>query len=138
MTFLKNVLKLFGIVYLRFRPFPRIWCVWLVAVNATCLFFITHIEAQVVLAVTILAVVIQTVIYQKQGFVRILGAAHLAWIPMFAWMATRLDTISLEPQLMNWLVVLFATNVVCFIVDMVDVYRFVKGEREPHYNWDLA
>lgn len=138
MTFLKNVLKLFGIVFLRFQPIPRIWCVWLVAVNAMCLLFIPHIEAQVVLVVTALAVVVQTIIYQRRGFVRILGAAHLAWIPMFAWMATRLDSISQEPQLMTWLAVLLATNVVCFIVDMVDAYRFVKGEREPHYNWDLA
>jgi hypothetical protein len=54
--FLVHVLKLFGVVYLRFSPIPRLWCVWLVAVNAACLLFITHIEAQTVLAVTIIAV----------------------------------------------------------------------------------
>ena len=50
--FLQSMLELFGVVFLRFRPIPRLWCVWLVGVNAACLYFITHIEAQVVLVVT--------------------------------------------------------------------------------------
>lgn len=138
MTFVKNVLELFGIIYLRFRPVPRVWCVWLVAVNAACLFFITQIEGQVVLAVTGLAVVIQTLIYQRQGFVRILGTVHVMWIPMFAWMATRIDTISQDTQLVTWLAVLLATNLVSFIVDVVDATRYVSGERAPYYNWHQA
>jgi len=138
MTFITNALKLFGIVYLRFRPIPRIWCVWLVAVNAACLFFITQIEGQVVLAVTASAVVAQTIIFQELGFVRIMGMVHVAWIPMFTWMATRLETIMQDPQLMIWLATLLATNVVCFVVDLIDAYRFVKGERAPHYTWELA
>ncbi len=135
MTFIKNVLELFGVIYLRFRPVPRIWCVWLVAVNAACLFFMSHIEAQVVLAVTGIAVVIQTVIYQRLGFVRILGSAHLMWIPMFAWMGTRIDHIAQFESLSNWLIVLLATNVVSFAVDAIDAYRYISGERAPHYHW---
>ena len=34
--FMLHVLKLFGVVYLRFRIVPRLWCVWLVGVNAAC------------------------------------------------------------------------------------------------------
>ncbi|WP_170425270.1 hypothetical protein [Ruegeria arenilitoris] len=138
MTFVKNVLELFGIIYLRFRPAPRVWCVWLVAVNAACLYFITHIEGQVVLAVTGLAVALQTLIYQRKGFVRILGSAHIMWIPMFAWMAARMDTISLDPQLSTWLLLLLATNLVSFIVDVIDTVRYVSGERAPYYNWYQA
>ena len=66
--FLIRMLELFGVVFLRFRPVPRLWCVWLVGVNLACLYFITHIEAQVVLAVTGIAVVAQTLIYQRVGF----------------------------------------------------------------------
>lgn len=138
MTFIKNVLELFGIIYLRFRPVPRVWCVWLVAVNAACLYFITHIEGQVVLAVTGLAVVIQTLIYQRNGFVRVLGSAHVMWIPMFAWMATRMDTISSDPQLSTWLLFLLATNTVSFVVDLVDTARYLSGERAPYYRWQQA
>ena len=138
MTFIKNVLELFGIIYLRFRPVPRVWCVWLVAVNAACLYFITHIEGQVVLAVTGLAVVLQTLIYQRKGFIRVLGSAHVMWIPMFAWMATRLDTISSDPQLSTWLMLLLATNTVSFVVDLIDTTRYLSGERAPYYRWHQA
>jgi hypothetical protein len=133
--FLKNMAELFGVVYLRFRWLPRLWCVWLVGVNATCLFFITHIEAQVVLAVTAAAVAVQTLIYRRSGFTRILGATHILWVPMFAWMATRIDIILGTPALAKWLLVLLVTNAISMIVDATDAVRFLRGERTPHYSW---
>src|SRR5215470_4161894 len=136
--FLIRMLELFGVIFLRFRPVPRLWCVWLVGVNAACLLFITHIEAQVVLAVTAIAVAGQTLIYQRIGFTRILGTTHILWVPMFAWMATRIDTIANEPGLANWLLLLFVTNLVSLVVDTVDAIRFFQGERTPHYRWNLA
>lgn len=135
LKFLKNVLEVFGIVYLRFRIVPRIWCVWLVLVNAACLAFIGHIEAQVVLAVTGVAVAVQALIYDVTGFTRILGVVHFMWVPMFAWMATRIDTIATEPAFATWLVVLFATNLISLVVDLTDAIRFLRGERVPHYRW---
>jgi hypothetical protein len=135
--FLINAVELFGIVFLRFRLLPRIWCVWLVGVNAGCLFFITHIEAQVVLGVTVLAVVAQTLVYGRLGFTRVLGTAHILWLPMFAWMASRLDIIAADPALAKWLAVLLATNAVSLVIDCSDVFRFIKGERSPHYQWRL-
>ena len=136
MDFVTNVLKIFGIVFLRFRPVPRIWNVWLVAVNLTCFYFIGHIEAQVVLGTTLLAVVGQAIIYGRIGFTRILGIGHMLWIPMFVWMATRIESIAAYPELQSWLVVLAVTNAVSFIIDVTDVTRFAKGERAPHYQWN--
>lgn len=138
MEFVTNVLKIFGIVFLRFRPVPRIWNVWLVGVNLMCLYFIGHIEAQVVLVTTLASVVLQGIIYGRIGFTRVLGAGHLLWIPMFAWMATRIDSIAAHPQLETWLIVLAATNALSFLIDLTDVTRFAKGERAPHYRWDLT
>jgi hypothetical protein len=136
--FLIHMLKLFGVIFLRFRPVPRLWCVWLVGVNVACLWFITHIEAQVVLAVTAIVVSGQTLIYQRIGFTRILGSTHVLWVPMFAWMVTRIDTIVLEPALANWLVLLYATNMVSIVVDTIDAVRFLRGERAPYYRWNLV
>ena len=136
--FMMHMLELFGVIYLRFRPVPRLWCVWLVAINAACLLFITHSEAQVVLAVTAIAVAGQTLIYQRMGFTRILGTTHILWVPMFAWMATRLDTITNEPGLANWLLLLFVTNLVSMVVDAIDAIRFLRGERAPYYRWHLV
>jgi len=137
-SFLIHALKLFGVVLLRFRPVPRLWGWWLVGINAACLFFISHIEAQVVLVVTTLAVTGQTLIYQRLGFTRILGTTHILWIPMFAWMGTRIDTIASEPALSMWLGLLFMTNLVSLVIDAIDAIRFVNGERSPYYYWNLA
>ena len=137
-NFLMHALEIFGICFLRFRPVPRLWCMWLVAANCACLLFITHIEAQAVLAVTGVAVVVQTLIYQRIGFTRILGTAHILWIPMFAWIATRLDVILAEPELANWLLLLLITNLISLFVDMADAMRFLRGERSPHYRWNVA
>lgn len=134
--FLIGILKLFGIVFLRFRPLPRLWCVWLVGVNLGCLYFITNIEGLVVFLTTGVAIIIQTLIYQRIGFVRLLGVAHLLWLPMFAWILSRWDLIAAEPQLQNWLIILAITNAISFIIDSVDVFRFWRGERMPHYAWD--
>ena len=68
--------------------------------------------------------------------VRLLGVAHLMWIPMFVWMATRMPEISVYPELQAWLAVLFVTNAVSFLVDTYDVLRFARGERTPHYSWN--
>lgn len=135
MEFAKNVLKIFGIVLLRFRPLPRAWNYWLVSVNLACLFFIGHLEAQVLLGTTLVAVVVQATIYGKTGFSRLLGIGHIFWVPMFAWMATRIEHIAAHPDLQMWLVVLAITNAVSAVIDITDVTRFVRGERAPHYSW---
>ncbi len=135
MDFVTDVLKIFGIVFLRFRPIPRIWNVWLVGVNLLCLYFIGHIEAQVVLGTTLIAVLVQGVIYGQIGFTRVLGIAHLLWLPMVTWMAMRADIIALHSNLETWIIILAITNAVSFAVDMTDVTRFIKGERAPHYRW---
>ncbi len=135
MGFVTNVLKIFGIVFLRFRPVPRVWNIWLVSVNLLCFAFIQHIEAQVVLGTTLVAVVVQAIIYGKIGFTRILGIAHLTWLPMFAWIATRFAALDDTPGLQSWLVVLAVTNAISFVIDSSDVARFMRGERQPHYRW---
>ena len=136
--FLILVLQLFGVVFLRFRLFPRLWNVWLVGVNLACFYFITHVEAQVVLAVTLIAVVSQSLIYGRIGFTRILGSTHVMWVPMFAWMATRIDTITADQNLATWLSILFATNLVSFAIDATDTLRYLRGERAPHYSWNTV
>jgi hypothetical protein len=57
---------------------------------------------------------------------------------MFAWMATRIDTIAQDPALADWLALLFATNMISIVVDAIDATRFLRGERAPHYRWKLA
>src|SRR5262245_41451274 len=133
--FVRSILELLGVVFFRFRPLPRVWGWWLVAVNGASLAFISTVEAQVVLAVTVVAVLLQSLAYQRIGFTRILGITHYAWIPMFAWLGMRLDHILPNQPLAIWLAVLLATNTISLVVDTIDAARFLRGERQPHYHW---
>jgi hypothetical protein len=134
--FLRSVLELFGIVLVRFRPAQRIWGAWLVAVNAACLLFIQHVEAQVTLGAVGLAVLAQALIYQRKRFIRLLGVTHALWVPMLAWIALRLDTLPRDESAFRaWLIALIATNAVSLAIDAWDAIRFVLGERQPYYVW---
>jgi len=132
----RSIFELFGIVLVRFRPVQRLWGTWLVAVNAACLFFIRHPEAQVALAAVGVAVLAQALIYQRKRFIRLLGVTHFLWVPMLTWIALRLDTLAQEgPAFHAWLVALIATNALCLAIDTWDATRFVLGERRPYYAW---
>lgn len=134
--FMRSVVELLGIVLVRFRPVQRMWGAWLVAVNAAGLLFIMHIEAQVALAAVGLALLAQSLIYQRKRFIRLLGVTHIIWVPMLAWMALRLATLPEgEVAFQAWLVTLIATNAISLAIDAWDATRFVRGERQPHYVW---
>ena len=132
----RSALELFGIVLARFRPVQRVWGAWLVAVNAACLLFIQHTEAQVTLGAVAVAVLAQALIYQRKRFIRLLGVTHVIWIPMMVWIAFRLDAIPREDSAFHvWLVVLIATNTISLVIDAWDATRFALGERQPYYVW---
>jgi hypothetical protein len=134
--FFRSIFELFGIVLVRFRPVPRIWGTWLVAVNAASLFFIPHVEAQVALAAVGAAALAQALIYRRKRFIRLLGVTHLLWVPMIAWMVLRLDTLAdAGPAFHAWLIALIVTNACSLAIDAWDATRFVLGERQPHYAW---
>ena len=134
--FMRAIFELLGIVLVRFRPVQRMWGAWLIAVNAACLLFITHSEAQVALAAVALALLAQALIYQRTRFIRLLGVTHLIWVPMLAWMAVRLAAVPEEDVAFQaWLLALIATNAISLAIDAWDATRFVRGERQPHYVW---
>lgn len=134
--FFRSVFELFAIVLVRFRPVQRVWGAWLIAVNAVSLLFIQHVEAQVTLGAVGVAALAQALIYQRKGFIRLLGVTHILWVPMLAWIALRLDTIPREEAAFHaWLITLIVTNAVSLAIDAWDATRFGLGERRPHYVW---
>ena len=74
---------------------PKPWVAWvmlLVVVNVVIsLFYLTTIEAQVVLGAALIGAIIQTAIFSTKGFVRLLGMGHVLWVPMVFWLWGRLD-----------------------------------------------
>ena len=135
-TFPHAIAELIGIVAFRFRAVPRAWALWLVAVNSSAVAFLPRVEALVTLLVVTIALVVQAVIYRRLRFVRLLGVSHALWVPMLLWFASRLALIPAEDRMFHaWLVTLMVTNTISLIVDAIDLGRFLRGERQPHYTW---
>ena len=133
MNVFNSLYQLLTITLFRFQPLARIWAILLALVNAAALFFLDTVYGQVALAAMVVGVVVMTVIHLRLGFVRLLGLGHILWLPMLPWMLGRLSTIESGSPLYAWLVLLIAFNSVSLVIDTLDVVRFLRGERQPHY-----
>ncbi len=115
---------------------PQPWLGWmglLVAVNMVIpLYYIHTREAKVVLIAAMFGLMIMMAIFGAKGFVRLLGIGHITWVPMLPWLWTRLDDTSFGSFFGYWLIAVFVLDSLSLIVDVVDIQRYIKGERTPH------
>ena len=113
-------------------PWP-VWLGLLVAVNvAGSIYFFEALEAKVVLAAFLASAAVMTAIFSSKGFVRLLGIGHIFWVPMVPWLWARLDQVGPGDLLGYWMIALMALNSLALIIDAIDVFRYVRGEREPY------
>lgn len=119
---MKSILKM---------PVPWVaWIMLLVAVNFVVpLFYIQTLEAQLAIAAFFAGAIVQSTIHVKLGFVRLLGLGHIFWIPLVIWFGFRLGDVGVDSPFGMWLASLVLLNSVSLVIDVVDVIRFVSGER---------
>ncbi len=115
---------------------PTPWPVWLgllVAVNvAGPIYFFEALEAKVVLAAFLASAALMTAIFATKAFVRLLGIGHIFWIPMVPWLWTRLDQVGLDSPLGYWIAAVIVVDGISLVIDAVDVFRYLRGDREPY------
>ncbi len=116
--------------------FPKPWVVWimlLMLVNMVIpLFYLGTLEGEVVLGAFVFGALHQGWIFSAKGFVRLLGIGHLVWIPMVAWLWTRLDVASTGSLFRHWLLATIVLVSLSLLIDAVDVIRYLRGERDPY------
>ncbi len=95
------------------------------------LFYIQTLEAQLTIAAMFAGAITQSYIHSKLGFVRLLGLGHIFWVPLVIWLGFRLNTIGLDSSFGIWLASLVLLNTISLIIDVIDVIRFISGERSP-------
>jgi len=106
----------------------------LLLVNMTVpLVFITTVEGQFVLAAAMAGALTQMAIFGSKGFVRLLEIGHIFWIPLLPWLWTRLDGFPPDEPLTIWMTAVIVLNGVSLFIDVGDVWRYVAGERAPHW-----
>jgi len=114
-------------------PFPaRIWMMALMAINMIGpLFFLQHLQGQVVLGVFVISAGFMMFLYASKGFTRILGVGHLPWLGLIPWLWSRHDLIQPDEWLSRWIVAVIVMNGLSLVIDAIDVVRYVRGDRAP-------
>jgi hypothetical protein len=113
---------------------PVIWWPWMAGlplINLSAIFFLPRIEAWVVLGTGLLAATIMTVLHAKLGYVRLLGVGHFVWIPMLIWLVSILDHLPEGTFFRGWILTLIAMDTVSLLLDIVDLVRYLRGDRTP-------
>jgi len=114
---------------------PIIWQLWLallITVNLIVpLFYLSTLEAQLTIGALVLGFLIMSYIHTKFGYVRLLGIGHIFWFPLVLWLGLRAFEEGLSDAFAVWLVSLVVLNSLSLILDVMDVVRYLRGERAP-------
>ncbi len=116
--------------------FPKPWVGWvmllMIANMVIPLFYLGTPEGKVVLGAFVFAALFQTAIFSAKGFVRLLGIGHIGWVPMVAWLWTRLDLAPAGSLFRYWLLATIVLVSLSLLIDAADVIRYLRGERDPY------
>jgi hypothetical protein len=108
----------------------QIWLMLLVLANMIVpLFFLGRREAQVVIGVFVASAVMQVVLTSVTGFTRLLGLGHIFWIPLLYFLWMRLEQNPADDFFGLWIRVLMILNAASVIIDVIDVGRYIAGDR---------
>lgn len=109
----------------------RLWVILGVLLNLFVPFFyLDRLEARVIIIAAVASLTLMTVLTGVYGFTRILGLGHILWIPLLYFLWIRLDRISDADFIGIWVRSLIVYNAVSLVIDIIDIIRYVAGDRE--------
>ncbi len=116
---------------LKMPIYAQLWVMLLMVFNMVIpLFYLGLFEAKLVLAVFMFSAMLMALITSRTGFSRLLGAGHFAWFPLLAFLLTRLESFPAEQFTGLWLRGLIVVNMISLVIDVVDVARYMRGDKE--------
>ncbi len=116
---------------MKFPLVPRIWVMVMIMVNMAALYFIDTLEGQVVIGVFMVSAAMMIIRDAKMGFVKLLGLGHVLWLGLVPWLYFRLDGLTPDTLVHQWVMVVIAINGISLIIDIRDVVQYLKGDRAP-------
>ena len=109
----------------------KIWLFCLITVNFFIPVFFYHTsEAQLTIVAFFLSGILGMVLVRIQGFTRLLGLMHIPWIPLVYYLIGQLNIYSFTQPMGMWIRGVIILNGISLIIDLVDVVRFMRGERK--------
>ena len=130
-------LQMFGIMYLRCPIWLRLWLVCLMGTNLIGFTVLDTIEGQVVVGLMPLIGFPMAYLYQKYGFVKLLGLPHFWWFLLVPWIVLyRLPLAEDGSFHQKWMQILAIPNSISLVLDVKDVYEYcVLGKTESSFEW---
>ena len=64
------------------------------------------------------------------GFSRLLGLGHIFWFPLLCFLWVRLDLHPAGEFFSLWIRAVIVLNAISLVIDVVDVIRYIGGDRE--------
>ncbi len=112
-------------------PSPwKAWLMLLVAANMVVpLFYIKRPEAQIIVITLLASMTLMTLVTGMTGFTRLLGLGHFFWFPLIAYLWFRLDAVPADGFYGVWIRGLIAINSISLVIDVIDVLRYIRGDR---------
>lgn len=115
------------------------WVMVLVIVNlAAALFLVARRDGKFSVRVEALAILVSFFaagaamgwLYEQLGYVRLLGLPHLVfWLPVYAWLVVKFRRNEFTPPFKHYLLLYFLVAGISLVLDFVDVFRYLLGER---------
>jgi hypothetical protein len=137
MDIFQALMELLGIMLFRFPVPLRLWIGVLVAANMGGLALSDGPEVKIIAAIFNVGAFIMASVYQKHGFVRLLGVGHSIWPFMLPWIAFKVMPKYADDELMTrWFSGIILFNGISLVLDVMDVYRYFNGENKPTAFWN--
>jgi len=124
--------------WLSMKPWVKAWLFFLNFVFLTAFAFDHAVAFWALVAYFASGVLLLPIMFWQRGLTRLLGVAHLIpWTPLLFYLGLRLVTDWAGPRvtwegdssLYAWALVLCARLVVCLGFDLLDLWRWLRGER---------
>lgn len=75
-------------------------------------------------------------LYDRIGYVRLLGAAHLVfWTPVYIWILARRKDLGVRTLFGKYLLVYLVVAGISLLIDAIDVVRHLLGDGELLHRW---
>ncbi len=121
------------------------WVMVMVLVHLAAIFFLVgreqqrwriRIEPIAIIASFLIAAVIMSWMYDRIGYVRLLGLAHLiAWTPVYVWLFLRRKRFPLASVYGKYIHLYLIVAGIALVIDAVDVIRHLAGDGELFMRW---
>jgi hypothetical protein len=112
---------------------PLRWKPWLLTLLFANMilpwFYISRLEAQVILGVALLNGATFVVLTAISGFTRLIWLAHVYWIPLVYFLWSRLDRIPCDDIYGFWIRAVIVVNALALVHDATNVIRYLAGDR---------